>query len=126
VVRPGGLVALITYHNAGLVAEVGQRLAEFYRVIEPYWPAGRAHVLNHYRDLAMPWPALEAPPLDMTAMWTRDELVGYISTWSATARLVAAEGERALDELRGELAQLWPGGEAREVRWTMTVKLARR
>jgi len=125
VVRPGGLVALLTYRNAELAAEVGERLARFYAEIEPYWPDGRAHVFNRYRDLTLPWPSVEPPALEMTATWTRDELVGYVSTWSATARFVAARGERPVEELRGELAALWPDGEVREVRWPLTIKLAR-
>ncbi len=88
-------------------------------------PDGRAHVFNRYRDLTLPWPAVEPPVLEMTATWTRDELVGYVSTWSATARFVAARGEAPIEELRAELAAVWPDGEVREVRWPLTIKLAR-
>jgi SAM-dependent methyltransferase len=126
VVRPGGLVALISYRNAELADEVGERLVAYYREIEPYWPGGRVHVNNSYRDLGLPWPAVFAPPIEMTATWTRDELVDYITTWSATARLVAACGEALVDELRRRLAEVWPDHEPREVRWPLTIKLARR
>jgi SAM-dependent methyltransferase len=126
VVRPGGLIALVSYRNAELAGEVGARLAEFYRAIEPYWPNGRVHVWNGYRDLGLPWPAVEPPPIEMTARWTRDELVGYITTWSATSRFVAARGESSLDAVRRELAEIWPDDQAREVHWPLTIKLARR
>ena len=126
VVRPGGLVALVTYRNAELPGDAGAELVGFYQKVEPYWPNGRVHVNNRYRDLELPWPALAAPPIEMTATWTRDELVGYITTWSATARLVAAAGEGPLDELRRRLAAVWPDGEPRIVRWPLTIKLARR
>jgi SAM-dependent methyltransferase len=126
VVRPGGLIALVTYRHAEIAGEVGAQLAGFYREIEPYWPDGRVHVNNRYRDLTLPWPAVEAPPIAMTARWTRDEVVGYITTWSATARCVAARGEGPLDELRRRLASAWPAGEPREICWPLTLKLARR
>jgi SAM-dependent methyltransferase len=126
VVRPGGLVALVSYRNAELTGEVGERLVAYYREIEPYWPVGRVHVNNSYRDLGLPWPSVPAPPIEMTAAWTRDELVGYITTWSATAKLVAAHGEAPVDELRRRLAAIWPDGEPRAVRWPLTLKLARR
>jgi hypothetical protein len=87
---------------------------------------GRVHVNNGYRDLTLPWPEVAAPPIEMTAAWTRDALVGYITTWSSTARYVAAHGEALLDELRRGLAALWPDDEVREVRWPLTIKLARR
>lgn len=126
VVRPGGLIALVTYRNAEIEGDVGAQLVDFYREIEPHWPDGRVHVSNRYRDLALPWPAVEPPALAMTAAWTRDELVGYVTTWTATARCIAARGEGPIDELRRRLAQVWPGGEPREIRWPLTLKLARR
>jgi SAM-dependent methyltransferase len=126
VVRPGGLVALITYRNAELASEAGARLAQFYRDIEPYWPEGRAHVFNHYRDLTLPWPPVDVPPIKLVATWTRDELVGYISTWSATNRLVSAKGIGPIEDVRQKLAEVWPDDEPREIRWPLTIKLAAR
>jgi len=126
VVRPGGLIALVSYLNAELDGPAGEALAELYRAIEPYWPSGRVHVMNGYRDLTLPWPAVEAPALPMTATWTRDELVGYVLTWSAIAKLVAARGDGDLETLRARLAAVWPDDEPRVVRWPLTIKLARR
>jgi len=126
VVRPGGLIALVSYRNAEVAGDVGQLLADYYRVLQGYWPNGRIQVDNHYRDLTFPWPAVEAPAVEMTAQWTRDELFGYITTWSATGRLVAARGEAPLDDLRRRLAEIWPGSERRCVRWPLTLKLTRR
>jgi len=77
VVRPGGLIALVTYFNAELDGEAGALLAAFYADIAPHWPGGRTHVNNRYRDLVLPWPAVEAPAIHLTARWTREELFGY-------------------------------------------------
>lgn len=126
VVRPGGLIALVSYRNAEVAGDAGVLLAEFYQVIEGYWPNGRVHVNNHYRDLTFPWPPVEAPPLEMTARWTRDELFGYITTWSATSRLLAAGGADRLDELRRRLVEIWPDDAPRDVRWPLTLRFTRR
>ncbi|HEX8111137.1 MAG TPA: methyltransferase domain-containing protein [Kofleriaceae bacterium] len=126
VVRPGGLIALVTYFNAELDGEAGALLAGFYADIVPHWPGGRTHVNNRYRDLTFPWPAVEPPAIALTARWTRDELFGYVTTWSATARLVAAGGGARLERLGRELAERWPGNEPRENRWPLTIKLTRR
>ncbi len=128
VVRQGGLIALVTYQNAELAAAPGEILAQFYRDVAPYWPNGRVHVNNHYRDLTFPWPddVVPAPALEMTARWTRDELFGYVTTWSVTAQLVAARGEAPLDDLRRQITAAWPDDEPRDVRWPLTIKLTRR
>lgn len=124
---PGALVALVSYGI--LVVDdpaANEIIGRYYRdEAGPYWPPERAHVENGYRDLHLPWPAVEAPPLAMTASWTRDELVGYLTTWSATVKLVAARGPGALEAVEASLAARWPDGERREIRWPLTVKLAR-
>jgi len=125
VVHSGGLIALVTYLDAELDGDAGAVLAAFYADIAPHWPGGRTHVNNRYRDLVLPWPAVEPPAIHLTARWTRDELFGYVTTWSATARLVAAGGGARLERLGRELTERWPGGEPREIRWPLTIKLTR-
>jgi hypothetical protein len=107
--------------------EAGEALSHYYhRVAGPFWPPERAHVENGYRDLVLPWPAVDAPALAMRADWTRDELVGYVTSWSATGALVRSRGPQPVEDLRAALARAWPGEEPREIRWPLTVKLARR
>jgi SAM-dependent methyltransferase len=126
VVRPGGLIALITYFNAELDGDAGALLRGYYVDIDPHWPGGRTHVNNRYRDLTFPWPSIDPPAIDLTARWTRDELFGYVTTWSATGRLVAAGGGARLEQLRGDLAARWPDDEPRTITWPLTIRLTRR
>ena len=128
VALPGALVALVSYGTCvidGMAAN--EVVARYYHDdAGPFWPPGRLHVENHYRDLVLPWPAVDAPPLEMTAAWTRDELFGYLTTWSATVKLVAARGEGPVEAVHAALAAAWPTEERRTIRWPLTVKLARR
>jgi SAM-dependent methyltransferase len=128
VAKPGALIALVSYGIEVIEGDAANVLAERYYHDEagPFWPPGREHVENGYRDLVMPWPAVEAPSLDMTARWTRDELMGYVNTWSATVRLKQAKGDGPVRTLADELAKVWPDGEIRTVRWPLAIRLARR
>jgi len=126
VTRPGALVALVSY---GIVEVEGDAAAKiirhYYRhVAGPFWPPGREHVENGYRDLAWPWQTVAPPALAMTAQWTREQLLGYVASWSATVRLVDVKGPEPYDQLRSELAKAWPDG-TRTVRWPLTLRLAR-
>lgn len=128
IARPGALVALVSY---GILvvdgAETNEIVERYYRDdAGPHWPAGREHVENGYRDLHMPWPAVEAPAIDMTATWSRDEILGYIGTWSATVKLLRVEGDAKVRALHEALARVWPDGEKRMVRWPLAIRLARR
>jgi hypothetical protein len=127
VARPGALVALVSYGILRVAGEAGRLIETYYRdVVGPYWPAGRQHVENGYRDLAWPWPSVDAPPIDMTADWTRDELVGYVTTWSATVKLVDTVGPAPFEAFRAKLATMWPEEERRTVTWPLAIRLARR
>jgi SAM-dependent methyltransferase len=128
VARPGTLVALVSYGIDVVDGEDANAIVEryYHDDVGPYWPKGREHVENGYRDLVLPWPAIAAPAIEMVARWTRDELLGYTSTWSATVKMIAAKGDGRVRALHEALAAVWPDGEARTVRWPLTIRLARR
>jgi SAM-dependent methyltransferase len=126
VARPGALVALISYGIVRVDGAAGDVIARYYHDdAGPFWPPGRRHVEDGYRALVWPWPAVDAPALEMTARWTRDELVGYVTTWSATVKLVAAKGPAPFEALRANLAAVWPDDEPRTIRWPLAIRLAR-
>ena len=127
VAKPGALIALVSYGIVLVDGEAGREIAHYYRdVVGPYWPSAREHVENGYRDLALPWPAIEAPALQMHATWTRDELLGYVSTWSATVKLVKTVGPAPVKALHDALARVWPDDERRDIRWQLALRFARR
>ena len=124
VTRPGALVALVSYGIVRVDGAAGEVIARYYHDdAGPFWPPGRQHVENGYRDLVWPWPAVDAPAIAMTARWTRDELLGYVTTWSATIKLVEARGPAPFDALRANLAATWPDNEPREIRWPLAIRL---
>ena len=127
VARPGALVALVSYGRLLLDGDAGVLVERYYSDdVGAYWPPGREHVENGYRDLAWPWPAVEAPAIEMRVDWTREALLGYVATWSATVKRAEAKGPGAYNALAEKLAAAWPDGEQRTIRWPLTIRLARR
>lgn len=127
VTRPGALVALVSYGILHVDGDADALIATYYHDdVGPYWPPGREHVETGYRHLAWPWPAVDVPALDMTAAWTRDELLGYVATWSATVKMSQTVGPAAYHRLADALARDWPDDERRTVRWPLAIRLARR
>lgn len=128
VLRPGGVLALLTYSGVRINESLDPLLREFHQVtVGPYWPPERAHVENDYRELPFPWPEIPFPAQTMTAHWTLDQLMGYLGTWSATARYRQERGEDPLPALRACLEPLW--GDAamtHEVNWPLPLRIGRR
>lgn len=127
VLRPGGVLALLTYSGVRINAELDPLLREFHRVtVGPYWPPERAHVEKDYRELPFPWPEMPFPPQAMTADWNLDELIGYLGTWSATQACVEQTGSDPRPALRERLLPLW-GEPSRRHRlyWPLPIRIGR-
>lgn len=128
VLRPGGILALLTYTGVRINPVLDPLLREYHQVtVGPYWPPERAHVENDYRTLPFPWPELDFPAQEMTADWTLDQLIGYLGTWSATTRYREVTGSDPLPALRARLQPLWgDSGQPRVVYWPLPLRIGRR
>lgn len=124
---PHAVVALVSYGVLRLEEGLDTRLRRFYwQEIGPYWPPERKLVDNGYVDLPFPFDELAAPVLEICKAWTLEELLGYISTWSAVRNVREAGREGILQHFAADLAQLW--GEPalrREVRWPINMRVGR-
>jgi SAM-dependent methyltransferase len=128
VLKPGGVLAVWTYgviHVEG--PDVDARVQVFYRdTVGPYWPPERRHVESGYRTLAFPFDEIAAPAFAMQAGWSLDELLGYLRSWSATGRYVAARGDDPVAALRRELEPLWGAPQAkRAIGWPLSLRAGR-
>lgn len=128
VLRPGGVLALLTYSGVRINTTLDPVLREFHQVtMGPYWPPERAHVEKDYRDLPFPWPELAFPPQEMTAAWSLDQLLGYLGTWSSTRAYREQRGADPLPALRARLLPLWGDPtRALQVRWPLPLRIGRR
>lgn len=126
VLVPGGLLAVWTYNRIDTgEPRIQSQLARYYHeTVGPYWPPERRHVEAGYAELGFPFPTLAPPAFDMRVHWTLAQLLGYLRSWSATARYIAACGRDPTGPLAEVLAPLW--GEVREVRFPLILKVGRK
>jgi SAM-dependent methyltransferase len=127
VLRPGGIIALLTYSAHRVSPEVDGPALHFYRdVVGPYWPPERKWVENGYRDLPFPFTELQTPAFMLEADWDLPHFLGYQATWSATRRYTEARGESPMPALEAALAPVWGAPEqVRRVRWPLALRVAR-
>jgi hypothetical protein len=127
VARGDAVIAVWSYGHTTVDPKIDAVIGSFYRdTIGKYWPAGRKHVENGYRDLAFPFARIDAPRFEMSRRWSLGELLGYVGTWSAVKRYREAVGDAGIVEFAEKLARAW--GEAskrREVRWPLTLRVGR-
>ena len=114
VARPGGILVVWNYPRPQFMdVELDRRFFAFYsEVVGPYWPPERRHIEAGYRTLPFPFEEIAAPEFGLELMWNLDRVLGYVSSWSATARYRKALGSDPVPLLRESLGAIWPGAGA--------------
>ena len=127
VLQPGGLLAVWTYEHFRVSPAIDALVRHYCdNVVGSYWPPERKLVGPAYLDLPFPFPEIETPEFQMEARWSREHLLGYLRTWSATQRFMAAIGEDPLDLIAHDLTQAWGNSvEERLVIWLLTTRIGR-
>lgn len=127
VCQPGALLAVWTYERASVTPAVDAVLDRFGReFVNPFWPPQRAWVDTGYRTIPFPFPELSIPQFDMTATWDLRHMLGYLGTWSATKRFLAAKGFDPLDSMFDEFRTAWGDPTNQHtIRWPLSVRVGR-
>lgn len=127
VARPRAVIAVWSYGHTSVAPAIDRVISEFYHeTIGRYWPPGRRHVENGYRDLAFPFASITAPRFDMLRRWGLGELLGYIGTWSAVQRYRKENGDAGVMAFAEKLTRAWGNPtQRREVRWPLTLRVGR-
>ena len=116
VARPGALLAIWTYPRPEFVDPALDRVfLDFYsRVVGPYWPPERRHVESRYSTLEFPpkhaaFEEVPHPEFALELDWSFEQVTGYASSWSATARYQEQNGKDPVPLLADGLRAVWPG-----------------
>jgi ubiquinone/menaquinone biosynthesis C-methylase UbiE len=125
VLRSGGLLAIWCYAHHQVNKDCDRVISRMFAQVEDHWPAERAIVENHYRDIAMPFAELPVPEFSMSVMWKADDILAYFRTWSASQRYMRERKADPVATIAAELKDAW-GAESREVRWPLILRLSRK
>ena len=124
VLKPGGLLAVWTYQHLCVSPEIDAVVRRYHdEVVGPFWPPERKMVGHAYLDLPFPFHEIETPKFHIEAHWSLDHLVGYLRTWSATQRSLAASGRDPTNSIADDLAKAWNNSAKRRVVWPLTVRI---
>lgn len=126
VCKPGAVLAATCYSAPSVGPDVDPILRRWEDFIRPYWTPERAWVDAGYATIPFPFPELDAPRFGVAVASSLAQFVGYLGTWSATKRYVAAHGSDPLERFLPEFAAAWGDpSTARTLRWELAVRLGR-
>jgi len=84
VLRNEGWIVLLGYGNSVILNEEVYRLVkELYEgKLVGYWDPERIYIDEEYRTIPFPFEEMEVPKFEVRYHWTKEQLLGYLGTWS--------------------------------------------
>ncbi|MEO8503651.1 MAG: class I SAM-dependent methyltransferase [Acidobacteriota bacterium] len=124
---PGGALVATMYDFLECAPEIDAAVLELRAAVEPYWPPERAQTTKEgFYRIAFPLVEQASPPIAMVQQWTLEQMLGYLSTWSAVRRFVAANGVDPVAARVALFESAWGDPAAvRAVRWPLMVRIGR-
>lgn len=129
VLKPEGVIAEWCYGIIEIEDEaINRPIQHFYgEVVGPYWPPERRHVETGYGELPFPFRKINSPAFSMRLTWSLDQLLGYLRSWSATARYIKTNGIDPVEALAAELSSIWDDSrQGRAISWPLALRVGAR
>ena len=95
----------------------------YYEVVGPFWPPERV-LIEKFEELPLPFSEIQTPSFEMIAQWNPEHLLGYLRSWSATQRFIAANKHDPLEAIADDLRAAWGDpGQMRKVVWPLILRV---
>ena len=112
VLKRDGVLAVWSYNLLKVSDEIDPLIRDFYdNELEPYWPPERRHVEADYSTIQFPFHNQQSNLFKMRGNWSLEQLVGYISSWSAVKLHLTRNGHDAVNTFSDKLASKWGNGQ---------------
>ena len=109
VLKPDGIFAVLGYGLFTTNPDSDEILSDFYHNITgPYWDQERKYLDENYETIPFPFDEMESEKFENNFIWTFEQLIGYLETWSAVQHYKNKNNnENPLDLIREKLQKTW-------------------
>lgn len=127
VCRSGGILAVWVYNLPTIEPKVDKVLDMFTnKLLKPYWPERLHYLFEQYQTLPFPFEEITPPKFTMETEWNLDNLVGFLSSWSAIRVYMKAEGVHPLEKVLDDLQKSWGNPTKKKlVKWPLFFRIGR-
>lgn len=126
VARPGALIAAWTYTNLKLTPEINHVIDHFYcDITHAYWDKERDLVDAGYKTIPFPFDEIPTPTFGIRKMYTFDQMIGYLRTWSGVRHYIENEHTDPLNLVLNDLKKAWGSNTELEVYWPVHMRAGR-
>lgn len=94
-----------------------------FETLKDHWDPERKYVDDGYENIPFPFIMVPSPDFKIELNWTREDLEGYLNTWSATQKFISANHFNPVNVLMEKINNNWPAGETRRVNFPVHLKV---
>lgn len=124
VLQPNGHLAVWTYAVANITPEVDIVVEKLYsKILNGYWEKERSLVDEGYKSIVLPFKECETPKFELSADWTLEHLVGYLSTWSAVQTYIKKNNHNPVEDIYSDLKLAWGSQLVRTIKWPLSLRV---
>ena len=126
VAKSGALLAVWGYGLIEISPEINPLVQKLYsQTLGAFWDEERKYIDEAYQTIPFPFPEVKSPTFSIVCQWTREQLVGYLSSWSAVQHYISRKGESPLADFEEELKLLWKEQEVKAMRFPVFLRVGR-
>jgi len=119
VLKPQGIFACWGYSFFSINNEIDKIVEDnLLHPINQYWSERNRILHNHYNEIEFPFAKVDLPNIQMNMIWNVDELLCYLSTWSAVKLYNEQHNSSIIRNLKEQLKNIWNDTDKQEEKWT--------
>lgn len=127
ILKPAGILAAWTYYGWSSRSGVDELIFNFEQnVVGDYWPNPfQKSTQSHYLGLAFPFDEIQAPNFELPVRVNKEQVVGYLRTWSATQRYIEKNSVDPTDRLKDDLNRLFARSSTLDLTFRVVMRVGR-
>ncbi len=126
VMKKDAIIAAWAYGLPFISHDIDNIIRNFHdNVVGDHWQDENRMIDNEYKTLPFPFEELQAPTFFMKKRSSLEELMGHVTTWSATKRFIAAGNADPVPILREQLGRHWMAADTKELSWQLILKIGK-
>jgi len=108
VAKPNAVIAIWGYSLLSINSDIDVHLKHFYKnVVGPFWNKERKLIDEEYKTIPFPFEEIGSPAFEFSFEWTKDQLEGYLTTWSAVQKYIQTNQVNPVVKLMAETTSFW-------------------